>query len=90
MPLIEERGMLLFGGLDEGQGGCGALTFAGDGDDLEVLAVQLFSEVLPDRQVEPAASPRSPGEQEEFTASKVGEGVGLSLEIGEGEIGGLL
>jgi len=56
-------------------------------DDFKILIFEFRVNVLPAWQIEAAASPRSPGENQHLPAAKIGEMHGLACAIGNGEIG---
>ena len=58
------------------------------GDQFEPLAFQLRIEFLPARQIEAAASPGGPGQNEYFLAPEFGKPDGASLSVGNGELRG--
>jgi hypothetical protein len=53
-----------------------------DRDDDEVVALQLLVERLPDRQVETAASPRGPGDEQDLLAPMLAQGVRAPVQVG--------
>ncbi len=62
-------------------GGSLAAGVLGNGNDLDVAVSQLLVECLPAWQVEPASSPRRPGEQQHFLAAEIGQADGVAVAI---------
>src|SRR4029077_9850088 len=60
-----------------------------DRDDLEPLWVELFTQFLPDRQIESAPSPAGPREQENLLPAKARKRKGLPAPVGQREVGRL-
>jgi hypothetical protein len=58
-----------------------------DGDDLEILVLQFAIKLLPAWQIKAAASPRSPGQQQDLLAAKIRERVQLAVAVGQLEVG---
>ena len=58
------------GRLDERARGVGAVDVEGDGDDLEALRVKLSAQCLPHGQVEAAASPGGPRDEQHLLAAQ--------------------
>ena len=56
------------------------------GDDFEILPVELFVDLLPTWQIQPAPSPGGPGGHQHFLPAEVGEVHDPALAIGDGEI----
>jgi hypothetical protein len=84
---IDERGVGGFGGVVPFSGGGFAPGILGGGDDFKILIVQFGVEFLPAWQVETAASPTGPGDDERLLAAEIGEVDDLPLAVGDGEIG---
>jgi hypothetical protein len=61
--LVDQRRVTSVRAIDELSGRLGSADVERDGDDLEPFGVELFTQFLPDRQVESAASPGRPREQ---------------------------
>ena len=74
--------------LDERTGGVDALIER-DGDRDEAAITQLGVQLLPDRQVFAAASPRAPGDEQALLAAMLGERVRSAGQVGEREVGRL-
>ena len=70
--LVDQAWMALVRGGDKRLGGLSPFGVARDRDDLEVLVFQLLPQLLPDRQVKPAASPCRPEKQEHLFAAQLG------------------
>jgi hypothetical protein len=73
--LVDERRERGLGSLDPLARVTQAARVLRDRDDLQVLALQLLVECLPDRQVEAAPSPGGPGDEEDLLATVVGQPV---------------
>src|SRR5215475_3682443 len=56
------------------------------GDDLEILVLQLFVNLLPAWQIESAASPGGPGHDQDFLAAKTGQVYRPGGAIGHDEV----
>src|SRR5258706_1121437 len=78
--------MLLVRGGDERLYRSFALRVTGDRDDFEIPVLQLFPELLPDRQVKPAASPGGPEEQEDLLAPELGKRVEPAGQVRQHEV----
>ena len=63
--------MLLVGGFHKGLDRRVAFGIAGNRHHLEIAALQLLPQLLPDRQVKSAASPGSPEEKEDLLAAEL-------------------
>ena len=59
----------------------------GRGNDFEILALQLFVNFLPARQIEAAASPGSPGDHQHFLAAEIRKMNDATLTIRGREVG---
>jgi hypothetical protein len=77
-----------FRGVVPFSGGGLASGILGGGDDFEILIVKLGVEFLPARQIESAASPTGPGDNQSLLAAKIGKVDDLTFAVGDGEIGG--
>ena len=69
MGLVQQGGMVGVGLVDEGLGRFYTAGVEGDGDDLEAFRVELLTQLLPHGQVEAAASPRRPCEEQDLLTS---------------------
>ena len=66
--LVDQRGMLRFGGLDE-RASLAGIDVERHGDDLDALRMELSTQFLPHGQVEAASSPRRPRHQQHLLAA---------------------
>src|SRR5262245_33871710 len=58
-------------------------------DDGETSVLQLLVDHLPDWQVETAASPRGPGDEQDLLAAMLAQRVHAAVEVGQREVGRL-
>ena len=86
LPFVDQRGELRFGCGDPAPGVFRAARVLRHRDDFEIPAPKFFIESLPTWQVETAASPRGPGDQENFLATKISERMQLAVEIRKREV----
>jgi hypothetical protein len=70
MFFVNQHGVFRLGGFDPFASVFQAAGVFSDGDDFEIFAFQFCVKFLPTWQVKPAASPRSPGDQQDFLATK--------------------
>jgi hypothetical protein len=70
---INQRGKLRFGRADPGSGVFGATGVLRNRDNFKIFVLQFLVEGLPTWQVETAASPGGPGDEQDFLATKITE-----------------
>lgn len=88
VPGIDQRGERGPGGVVPFTGGGFPSGVLRRGDDFEILIAELGVEFLPPWQIESAASPTGPGDNQGFLAAKIGEMHDAALAVGNREIGG--
>lgn len=74
--------MRCIGPCDERPGRLRAAGVERDRDDLEPMGLELLPQRLPPGQVEAAASPGGPGENEDLLATQAAEREGVPVEVG--------
>ena len=84
--LVDQRGVFRLRGDDPGPRVFGAAGVLRHGNDFEVFVLQFFVERLPAWQVETAASPGRPGDEQNFLATKVSERMQLAIQIRERKV----
>lgn len=82
MRLVDERGVCRLRTLDPRTRGLGSAGVERDRDDLEPMGLELLPQRLPPGQVEAAASPGGPGENEDLLATQAAEREGVPVEVG--------
>lgn len=87
MIRVDQSGERGFGGVIPFTG-CGfASSVLSGGNDFKVFAFEFFVQFLPDRQIQPAASPRGPRHDEHLPAAKGAKAHHVSLAVGCCKIG---
>jgi hypothetical protein len=85
---VDQRGVRRFGGVVPFSGGGFSASVLRRGDDFEIFIMQLGVEFLPAWQIESAASPTGPGDDECLLATEIGQVDDLPFAVGDSEIGG--
>jgi hypothetical protein len=89
MLLVNKNRAIGIGGRDPFAGVADSAGILSDAQDFKIFIVEFFVEDLPPGQVKAAASPRGPGNDENFLAAEICERVLLAVHIGQSEIGRL-
>jgi hypothetical protein len=86
MLRVHERRVRRLGGVVPFSSGLLAARVLGCGYDLKILVFQVGVDFLPAWQIEAAASPGGPGDDQHFLAAEVGEMHHAALPIGHREV----
>src|SRR4051812_35158904 len=75
--------MLRLRRVDEGSRGVGTAQLQRDRDDLDAEGVELVAQRLPPGQVEPTASIRSPGDENDLLPAQRGQAELIAVDVGQ-------
>ena len=88
MLLVNQDGVIRMSGGDPRAGVANAAGILSDAQDFKIFVAEILVEDLPSWQVKAAASPRGPGDDEDFLAAEISERVLLAIHVRQSEIGG--
>ena len=86
MSLVDQGGMIGIRPLDGRARRFRAAGVERDGHDLEAFGVELSPQFLPHGQVETAASPRGPRDEQDLLPAQAGEPEGVAVDIRQFEL----